>query len=60
AEQGLIADPNVWFLYRDKHNLTVHTYDATTANEIAAILPRFAADARRLFEALQQKGQQDA
>jgi nucleotidyltransferase substrate binding protein (TIGR01987 family) len=60
AERGLIADPVAWFVYRDKRNLTTHTYDAAKANDIAAILPRFAADARLLLEALRKKGVSDA
>lgn len=60
AEQGLIADPTAWFVYRDKRNLTAHTYDAAKANEIAAILPRFAADAHELVVALKQRGAEDA
>jgi nucleotidyltransferase substrate binding protein (TIGR01987 family) len=60
AERGLIADPTTWFIYRDKRNLTTHTYDAAKANDIAAILPRFAADARLLLEALRKKGVGDA
>jgi nucleotidyltransferase substrate binding protein (TIGR01987 family) len=60
AEQGLVADPTAWFVYRDKRNLTAHTYDAAKANEIASILPRFAADARRLLEALRERGAHDA
>jgi nucleotidyltransferase substrate binding protein (TIGR01987 family) len=60
AERGLIADPAAWFVYRDKRNLTTHTYDAAKANDIAAILPRFAADARLLLEALRKKGVSDA
>lgn len=60
AERGIIADPAAWFVYRDKRNLTTYTYDAAKANDIAAILPRFAADARLLLEALRKKGVSDA
>jgi nucleotidyltransferase substrate binding protein (TIGR01987 family) len=60
AEQGLIDDVADWFIYRDKRNLTSHTYDAAKAAEVAACLPAFAAHARRLLEKLQAKGSQDA
>jgi nucleotidyltransferase substrate binding protein (TIGR01987 family) len=60
AERGLIADPTTWFIYRDKRNLTTHTYDAAKANDIAGVLPRFAADARLLLDALRKRGSGDA
>lgn len=60
AEQGLIDDVSAWFVYRDKRNLTSHTYDAAKAAEVSACLPQFAADARRLLEKLEAKGALDA
>lgn len=60
AEQGLIADPDAWLIYRDKRNITSHTYDAAKAAEVAAVLPRFARDARDLLERLVERGAQDA
>lgn len=59
AEQGLIDDVPAWFVYRDKRNLTSHTYDAAKAADVAASLPSFAVHARRLLERLQTKGEQD-
>ena len=46
AEKGLVADPEAWFCCREKPNITVHTYDAATAEEVLAVLPPFARDAR--------------
>lgn len=61
AEQGLIdvgAVPE-WFVYRDKRNLTSHTYDEARAAEVAAAVPAFAAHARALLAALRERGAQD-
>lgn len=56
AEQGLVADVAPWWVYRDKRNITSHTYDAVKAAEVAAVLPAFAQDAQALLAALQQRG----
>jgi nucleotidyltransferase substrate binding protein (TIGR01987 family) len=55
AEQGLIADVAHWWLYRDKRNITSHTYDAAKAAEVATVLPSFALDAQALLAALQAR-----
>ncbi|WP_126443811.1 nucleotidyltransferase substrate binding protein [Sulfuricystis multivorans] len=62
AEHGLIDASEVpaWFVYRDKRNLTSHTYDAARAAEVAAILPAFADHARALLARLKQREAQDA
>lgn len=56
AEQGLVVDVAPWWVYRDKRNITSHTYDAVKAAEVAAVLPAFAQDAQALLMALQQRG----
>lgn len=56
AEQGLVADVTPWWLYRDKRNITSHTYDAVKAAEVAEVLPAFARDAEALLAALLQRG----
>lgn len=60
AEQGLIGDVNAWFVYRDKRNLTSHTYDTEKAAEVAAVLPVFARDVRTLLQRLESREGQDA
>jgi nucleotidyltransferase substrate binding protein (TIGR01987 family) len=62
AEQGHIDSSEVaaWFVYRDKRNLTSHTYNEARAAEVASILPAFANHARALLTRLQQRGAQDA
>jgi nucleotidyltransferase substrate binding protein (TIGR01987 family) len=49
ARRGLIADPEPWFDYTLKRNLTSHTYNPATAREVFAVLADFArhADALR-------------
>ena len=53
AERGLIADPQRWFAYRDKRNITSHTYDEAKAREVYGILADFAYDAADLLSRLQ-------
>lgn len=53
AERGLIAVPQRWFDYRDKRNITSHTYDEAKAREVYAVLADFAADAADLLTRLQ-------
>jgi nucleotidyltransferase substrate binding protein (TIGR01987 family) len=60
AEQGLIENVPTWFVYRDKRNLTSHTYDAAKAKEVFAVVSGFARDARALLQRLRQRGQSDA
>ncbi len=60
AEQGLIDNVEAWFVYRDKRNLTSHTYDAAKAKEVFAVVSDFAQDARRLLQRLTQRGRSDA
>ena len=37
-----------WKRYRDKRNITSHTYDLEKAREVAAFIPEFLAEARDL------------
>jgi nucleotidyltransferase substrate binding protein (TIGR01987 family) len=60
AEQGLLGDVAPWWVYRDKRNITSHTYDARKAAEVAAVLPAFALEAQALLGALQQRGGEEA
>lgn len=53
AERGLIDSPQRWFDYRDKRNITSHTYDEAKAREVYGILADFAADAADLLSRLQ-------
>jgi nucleotidyltransferase substrate binding protein (TIGR01987 family) len=55
AERGLIAVPERWFDYRDKRNITSHTYDEEKAREVFAILADFSADAADLLTRLKTR-----
>jgi len=55
AERGLIDDPLVWFDYRQKRNLTTHTYDEAVAKDVYLAAVAFARDAQALLAALLQR-----
>jgi len=56
----LIDDIDAWVIYREKRNITSHTYDAAKAAEVAAVLPEFARAAHELLGRLQARGADDA
>jgi nucleotidyltransferase substrate binding protein (TIGR01987 family) len=60
AEQGLVQDVTAWLVFRDKRNITSHTYNAAKAAEVAAVLPDFARHARALLGRLEARGAEDA
>jgi len=55
AERGMIDDPLVWFEYRQKRNLTTHTYDETVAKDVYLAAVAFASDAQALLAELLQR-----
>ena len=60
AERGLLRDVDAWMVFRDKRNITSHTYNAAKAAEVAAIIPSFALQAGELLTALEARGNADA
>lgn len=56
AEKGLIDDPLAWFLFREKRNITSHTYDETQSLDVLSAMPLFLAKARYLLERLDGGG----
>lgn len=60
AEQGIIHNPTNWFVYREKRNITSHTYNAEKAAEVFALLPEFATEAHQVVDVLIRKGRDDA
>ncbi len=52
AEKGLVDDPVRWFLYREKRNITAHTYDAVKAMDILTVLPEFMESVQGLLDAV--------
>ena len=59
AERGWIADADAWMVYRDKRNLTSHTYNAATATDVAVIIPAFALQASTLLSQLEARARTD-
>ena len=55
GERGLVRNVEVWFVYRDKRNLTAHTYNLSTAEEVFSILSQFAQDAVELLRRLEAR-----
>jgi nucleotidyltransferase substrate binding protein (TIGR01987 family) len=52
ARQKLLDDPVVWFDFLEKRNLTVHTYNRVSAEEIYESLPAFEREIKKLVEVL--------
>jgi nucleotidyltransferase substrate binding protein (TIGR01987 family) len=55
AEKGLIDDPQPWYLFRDKRNITAHTYDETKALDVLAVVPQIIERARFLLARLKEQ-----
>ena len=55
AESGLIADVSRFKDYRDKRNITSHTYNPAKAEEIVGILDGFVGDVRFLLDELERR-----
>ena len=60
GERGLVRDVDAWMVFRDKRNITSHTYNAAKAADVAAVLPSFADEAQALLARLQARGDADA
>lgn len=60
AERGLLPDVDAWMVFRDKRNITSHTYNAAKAAEVAAIIPSFALQATDLLARLDALGATNA
>lgn len=58
AEAGLVRDAPSFFLYRDKRNITSHTYDAEKAEEVVSVLDSFLADVRFLVGELARRNRE--
>ncbi|MBI4430306.1 MAG: nucleotidyltransferase substrate binding protein [Candidatus Omnitrophica bacterium] len=54
-EAGLIREVPVFKAYREKRNITAHTYDADKAEAILSILDSFLHDARYILEELKKR-----
>jgi nucleotidyltransferase substrate binding protein (TIGR01987 family) len=54
-EAGLVREAVPYKIYREKRNITSHTYDACTAEGILAIVDDFAGDMRFVLEELRRR-----
>ncbi|WNE40720.1 MAG: hypothetical protein mread185_000177 [Mycoplasmataceae bacterium] len=52
--ERLIEDPEAWFDFGLKRNLTTHTYDGKIALEILEYLPKFLAELDKLIKNLKE------
>jgi nucleotidyltransferase substrate binding protein (TIGR01987 family) len=55
AEAGLVADVARFRDYREKRNITSHTYDAAQAERIVGVLEDFRKDVRHLLVELEKR-----
>ena len=55
AEAGLLRDVSRFREYREARNITSHSYNRANADRVAALLPRFAADAADLLKRLEAR-----
>jgi nucleotidyltransferase substrate binding protein (TIGR01987 family) len=54
AERGLVQDVEAWFDYRERRNITSHTYDEEKAARVFEALPAFAGHAEELLACLKE------
>ncbi len=55
AEAGLVKDVPGYRIYRDKRNITSHTYDIHKAEEILAVMDGFMGEMRFLLSELKKR-----
>lgn len=49
ALEGFIENPEIWFEFIKKRNLTVHTYQEKEAEEVLAICPIFSTEIKKFL-----------
>lgn len=59
AERGLVQDVESWFDYRERRNITSHTYDEVKAARVFEALPAFAGHAEELLAKLKESNQRN-
>lgn len=55
AEKGIISDVEQWLIYRDKRNITSHTYDEKEAKDVYDTALVFFKDAKNLLSNLENR-----
>lgn len=48
--EGFIKDPEIWFDFLKKRNITVHTYEGEVAQEVINVFPDFSLEARTFLK----------
>jgi len=54
AKESLIGDPNIWFSFLEKRNMTTHIYEAGVAEEVYDVIPEFLISLATLINKLKQ------
>jgi nucleotidyltransferase substrate binding protein (TIGR01987 family) len=55
AEAGLVRDAVKFKMYREKRNITSHTYDVEKAEEVIGVLDEFLQDVRFILAELKRR-----
>ena len=50
ALEGFIKDPELWFDFLKKRNLTVHTYEEKEAQEVISVFPDFSRELQNFLK----------
>lgn len=50
ALEGFISDPEIWFEFLKKRNITVHTYNQEDANEVLSICGAFSSEIKNFLK----------
>lgn len=54
AQYSLIDSPGHWFVYHEARNMTSHTYNQESADEVVALAQQLFEDASALLERMRQ------
>jgi len=57
AERGLVQNVEAWFDYRERRNITSHTYDEEKAVMVFEALPSFSGHAEELLSSLKESSE---
>jgi nucleotidyltransferase substrate binding protein (TIGR01987 family) len=59
-EYGIVEDVNAWLLFRDKRNITSHTYERSKAEEVFAVISAFLTQAHFVIAGIEKKLKADS
>ncbi len=55
ASEGLISSPEIWFTFQEARNLTSHTYEQETLDEVVAVFKPFSLELDLLIKNLESR-----